>query len=276
MKPFLLLVLLTTGINLTIFSQSDSLKKKSKKQFYVTWGYTRAAYSRSTLHLKNLSAKSNTYTGRTDYYDFTLYDVTASDKPDFNKIKDVINVTIPQFVFRIGFTISDKWGFELNYDHTKYVVDDWQNARIKGQIEGHQINGDTILNPNKFLHFEHTDGANFWMFNAVRRWTAYEPCKNLRVSWVLKPGVGVVIPRTDVTLFGQELNNDWHLAGWIVGAEGGLRVEFFRNGFFEFVAKGSYADYMRCLVLGKGNGTANQTFFTEQLTATIGLKFNRR
>jgi len=49
------------------------------------------------------------------------------------------------------------------------------------------------------------------MINAVRRWKFYEPNKNFGFSYFLKPGAGVVIPRTDVTLFLERLNNNWHL-----------------------------------------------------------------
>ncbi|MGZ4043538.1 MAG: hypothetical protein ACXVO9_10065 [Bacteroidia bacterium] len=268
----LLLSCLLVIISVSLFSQTDSLKKKHR-QWYFTWGYTRAMYSKSTIHFSDHSNKYHDYTERNNFYDFTIYNVTAHDKPDFDKLGDVINITIPQYVFRIGCSLNDKWDLELNYDHTKYVVTDWQNARIKGQINNNWIDGDTILNPNRFLHFEHTDGANFWMLNAVRKVTLYHPSKNFRLSWVLKPGAGIVFPRTDVTLFGERLNNRWHVAGWIVGVESGFRMEFLKHGFFEFVTKGSYADYMQCLVLGKGNGKASHQFFTGQLSATLGLKF---
>jgi hypothetical protein len=223
-----------------------------------------------------MSNKYHSVSNTNNYYDFTIHDVKAHDKPDFDKLPDVINITIPQFVFRIGYSFNDKWGIELNYDHAKYVVTDWQNTKITGQIFDKPVSGDTILNPDRFLHFEHTDGANFWMFNAVRRWTLYQSSKYFRASLVLKPGAGFVYPRTDVTIFGERLNNNWHVSGWIVGVESGLRMEFRRNGFFEFVGKGAYADYMKCLVLGKGNGTASHKFFCAQLTATIGLKFRSR
>jgi hypothetical protein len=254
-------------------AQNDSLKKKHK-QWYFTWGYTRAMYSKSTIHFKDLSNKYHDYTQHTNYYDFTIYDVTASDKPDFDQLYDVVNITIPQYVARVGYSINDKWGIEMNYDHTKYVVNDWQKVHIKGQINGEYMDKDTTLNPDRFLHFEHTDGANFWMVNAVRRIQLLET-KNLRLSWVLKPGAGIVFPRTDVTIFGERLNNNWHVAGWIAGFEHGLRAEFLKYGFFEFVAKGAYADYRQCLVLGKGNGKANHHFFAGQLTATLGVRIDR-
>lgn len=265
--------------NLTsTFSQSDSLKKK-KSKWYYTWGYTHAIYSKSTIHFKNLSNKYNPNTGNYDFYDFTIHNVTASDRPDFNKIRDVINITIPQFVARVGYMFNDKWGIEMNYDHTKYVVNDYQKTNITGQIFGKDVSNDpayAIMDPDKFLHFEHTDGANFWMVNAVRKWNLYNPSNKFCVSWVVKPGAGIVYPRTDVQLFGQRMNNNWHIAGWIVGVESGLRIEFLKHGFFEFVGKGSYADYVKCLVINKGNGSARHQFFTGQLTGTIGLRFDSK
>lgn len=271
----IILLLLFSGVAPYGFSQSSDTTK-FKKHFYMTWGYTHAVYSRSSIHLQNHSNTYNPVTGRYDYYDFTLNDAAARDRPDFNKIRDVVNVTIPQFVFRIGYSFNSKWGFELNYDHTKYVVDDYQKVRVSGVFNDTWVNNDTILDPATFIHFEHTDGANFWMFNMVRRWSLYHPNKNLNISWVVKPGAGVVIPRTDVTLFGQQLNNNWKLAGWIVGLETGMRMEFFRNGFFEFVAKGSYANYVNAFVLGRDHGKANHRFYTAQLTGTIGLKFTSK
>lgn len=266
------------GIFTGLYSQKDTTlllkepNQKKKSQWYFAWGYTRAWYSKSTIHFKDVSHHYHDYTGKEANYDFTLYNVTAKDKPDFDKLPDVINITIPQYVCHVGYSFNEKWGIELSYDHTKYVVTDWQNARIKGQIDGREIDGDTILNPDRFLHFEHTDGANFWMVNAVRNFKMVEAGRNLQLSWVVKPGAGVVIPRTDVTIFGERLNNNWHLAGWIVGIETGLRAQFFKNGFFELVTKGTYADYVQCLVLGKGNGSAKHHFFAGQVTATIGVR----
>lgn len=259
------------------FSQNDSLKKTSKKKggFYFTWGYTRAYYSKSTIHFSDHSGKiRDNNTGKPTDYDFTIYDAKAKDRPDFDRIKDVINITVPQFIAHAGFYFNDKRdiGIEINYDHAKYVVTDWQKVRIKGQFNGNYVDKDTVLDPQNFLHFEHTDGANFWIVNFLKRWTLYNPGSNFNLGWVAKVGPGLVYPRTDVTIFGERLNNKWHVAGWIVGVETGVRAEFLKYGVFEFTAKGSYADYMKCLVLGKGNGTAKHTFFCGQLSATIGFK----
>lgn len=257
-----------------IVAQTETPKYK-KSQFYATWGYTSAAYSKSDIHFQNLSGAHNEYTGRTDYYDFTIHQATAHDRNDFYKIKDVANITIPQFVLHAGYYFSEKWGFEMNYDHTKYVVDDNQKVRVTGQFNNVWVDNDTLLDPATFLHFEHTDGANFWMVNLIRKWKLYEPNVKFQCSWLLKPGAGIVLPRTDVTLFGQNLNNDWKVAGYIVGLETGLRLEFLKYGVFELVSKGTYANYVNAFVIGKGNGKASHHFFCTQITASIGLKFGK-
>lgn len=273
----LLLTLVFFGISFSSIAQIDSAKsvKKRRGSFYLTWGYTRAYYSKSDIHFSDHSGKiRNNNTGQPTDYDFTIYDAKASDRPDFDRIKDVVNITVPQFILHAGYYFNNKqdFGIELNYDHAKYVVNDYQRVRVKGQFNGNYVDKDTTLDPKSFLHFEHTDGANFAMINFIKRWTLYNPEKRFHLGWIVKPGAGFVYPRTDVTIFGERLNNDWHIAGWIVGLETGLRAEFMKYGVFELTAKGSFADYRKCLVLGKGNGTARHTFFCGQISATIGFK----
>lgn len=277
----LIAILFFSFFSLFSFSQTETSvtqpvsEKLKKGNIYLMFGYTRCAYSKSDIHFVD---HSNTYypaTGKYHDYDFTIYDAKANDRPDFDKIKDVINITIPQFVFRVGYYFNNKkdFGIELNYDHAKYVVNDYQTVRVKGTFNGNYVDKDTIMDPTNFLHFEHTDGANFWMLNFLKRWKLYEPSKNFNVGFVVKPGAGIVYPRTDVTMMGTRLNNKWHPAGWIAGLESGIRVEFLKHGVFEFMGKGSYADYRNVLVLGKGNGKANHHFFTGQLTMTLGASF---
>lgn len=262
------------------FSQTETTiqpvsNRLIKGNIYLMFGYTRCAYSKSDIHFVD---RSNTYypeTGKYHDYDFTIYDAKANDRPDFDKIKDVVNITVPQFVFRVGYYFNNKkdFGIELNYDHAKYVVNNYQTVRVKGTFNGTYVDKDTIMDPENFLHFEHTDGANFWMINFLKRWKLYEPSEKFNIGFVVKPGVGIVYPRTDVKMMGTRLNNKWHIAGWIVGLESGFRVEFLKNGVFELMGKGSYADYRNVLVLGKGNGKASHHFFTGQLTMTIGASF---
>lgn len=253
------------------FCEADTLQKPHK--WYFHWGYTRAWYSKSTIHIKDLSSNYHAVTQKQQYYDLYFENVKASDRPDFDHIKDIANITIPQFVFRIGYAINPKWDFELNYDHTKYIVNDYQNVHVYGQAFHKPVDTITVLNPETLLHFEHSDGANFFLFNAVRKIPVIKSAKHVQACLVVKPGLGFVFPRTDVTIFGERLNNNWHVAGLIAAVESGIRLTAFQRLMFELCAKGSFADYTSCLVVGAGNGTASHSFFCGQITGTLGFCF---
>ncbi|MGZ3862478.1 MAG: hypothetical protein ACXVPN_02820 [Bacteroidia bacterium] len=257
-------------------AQSDSAAKpKRKLTFYGTWGYNRWAFTKSTIHFKNNGTAPYSDPAHSSY-DFTLTDCVAHDSPDFDQIKDFVNITIPQFSVRGGFYFNNEKdeGWEINYDHAKYVVTDGQKVHVKGTILGQAQDKDTVI-AYPYFHFEHTDGANFWQVNYIKRWQIYKGKRNYNnIAWIFKPGAGVVIPRTDVTIFGNRLNNRWHVAGFVAGVETGLRIQFLRNLCFEFTGKAAYADYLWCYVQYKGNGNANHRFGTVGAIASLGYQFH--
>lgn len=238
------------------YSQKDSCKRKYN--YYAMWGYNREVYTTSTLHFVNNESGVNEY----GTYDFKVTDVRAHDKPDFEELHDVINITIPQYNARVGVWLNNSRdeGFELSFDHTKYVVTDYQTARFVGDINGVHVDKDSVLNPDYF-HFEHTDGANFLMANYMRRFKLVETKQHwFDLSYVIKPGFGVVIPRTDVTLFGKHLNNDFKVAGICAGFETSIRAEVKKHVVVEFAGKAGWANYINSLVLGRGHGKASHKF----------------
>jgi hypothetical protein len=234
------------------------------------WGYNRVVYTPSTIHFVN-TGNANGH----GPYDFVVKDAKAKDSPDFDALKDVINITIPQFSFRIGMWFNNKndEGWELNYDHTKYVVIDRQVARFTGTINGVYVDKDSLIDRNYF-HFEHTDGANFWMINYMKRSPIFYSKNNkFKLGYVIKPGFGVVIPRTDVTLFGEHLNNNWKLAGITAGFETAIRLELYKHYVIELAGKAGWANYINSLVLGKGNGKASHQFGYIEGILSIGYQF---
>ena len=133
---------------------------------------------------------------------------------------------------------------------------------------------DTVLDPRKLLHFEHSDGANFMMFTFIKRWKLLESKnKKNNLGIVLKPGFGFVYPRTDVTLFGNRINNDWKISGIVGGLEAGFRAELIKNAYVEFTAKGGYANYINALVQGKGYGKASNKFGFLEAILIVGYQF---
>ena len=270
-KKFLFFVFLIS--NLLVFGHSND-STKVKKTFYFGWGYNRDWYTKSDIHLANnnpILINGIYYT-----YDYTVVDAVAHDRPQFDRIKDVVNITIPQFSARFGMFLNDKHdiGVELNYDHAKYVVTDYQKVRIVGQINGEYFDKDTILDPYNLLHFEHSDGANFWMVNFIKRWKLLvSKNQKFNLGLVVKPGFGVVFPRTDVTVFGYKMNNRWIFAGLIGGVETGIRAEVLNRIYLEFTGKAAYANYMNALVSGSGYGRANHKFGVAEAILILGYQF---
>jgi hypothetical protein len=263
-----LAVLLCTS---TSIAQDAAPVTKQKGDFYFSWGYNKDWFSKSDIHFKNTTTERGADL-HSKSYDFTLYDVEAKDRPGF---KDILrtDITIPQYVYRIGYFFNDKHdlGIELNFDHVKYVMRDWQTLHLKGNIHGKYYDQDTLVSPDNFLAFEHSDGANFLLVNLVKRKKLLNS-KNGKhhLSGIIKIGAGIGIPKTRVQLFGETLDNRFHIAGSVAGIEGGLRYDS-RYFFAEYTFKGSFANYSNVLVMGTGK--AYHHFWTLENILTVGLQF---
>lgn len=265
-----------------IYSQDENLcncplqSKVGKGTIYMSWGYNRDWFSKSDIHFKNTTSSNFQKKGAADYYDFTLYDVKAKDRPGFDQILKMAakgDFAIPQYVYRLGYFFNDKndLGVEINFDHSKYVMVSNQVVRLKGNIRGVEYDQDTLVT-SSFLQFEHTNGANFLMLNFIKRKNIFTSAnKKVWLGVIVKPGAGIVIPKTDVTLFGERLDNKFHIAGWIAGVETGLRLDLFKHFYLEPTVKGTFADYRQVLVMG--NGLANHHFWCFQAIALFGIQF---
>ena len=223
---------------------------------YFQWGWNREVFSRSTIHFSN-----------GDLYDFYWDKVKAHDKPDFQAIP-TLEVTIPQFSFRLGFRMAPNWYLELNHDHTKYVVSTGQSIRMHGIINGVAIDTTGVLDNSQF-HFEHTNGANFWMFMAAHKLDSVFNSKKFDVF--LKAGGGLLYPKTDVTLFGNRLNNKFHVAGYIAGLEGSLRYSVYRGAYLDLAGKVGFANYVNALTVD--GGKASHSFFFAEGIFSLGFQF---
>nr|MBA3971987.1 hypothetical protein [Bacteroidota bacterium] len=181
------------------------------------------------------------------------------------------DLTIPQYVYRLGYFFNDKYGIEINFDHVKYVMNDYQTLRVKGTIHGKYIDKDTTISPVDFLRFEHTDGANFLMLNFMRRLQLFQSKNNKhKLSAIGKIGGGIVIPRTDVTLFGNRVDNRFHIAGYCAGTEVGIRYEAYKYFFMEYTGKGVFANYTKVLTVGSGE--AHHYFWTFENILVLGVQ----
>ncbi len=227
--------------------------------FYASWGYNRDWFTTSNLHISN-GGNNN----------FTIHHIVAKDRPNFEAIKSY-EFTIPQYNYRIGYWLPKHkgWAIEYNFDHTKYVMNNNETRKITGTLNGNAIDKDTLIGMN-LLQFEHTNGANFAMINVVKKMATYRFTKTQSLSGLLKVGIGTVIPKTDVTLFGQRLDNIFHIAGYMAGVEASIRYYPIAKIFIEPSYKLSYSNYTNVLVIP--GFTANHAFGTAQAIVSIGVE----
>lgn len=257
-------LLIALTLLVSIDSNAQLFKKPVYSGLYFQWGYNRDIYSKSDIRFQGKD------------YDFTIYDVPAKDQPDFEAFKNnPIDITIPQNSYRIGVYLNKEHthAIEINYDHAKYVMVDYQTLHVKGQIRGRAIDKDTFVH-RYFAHVDHTNGANFYMINYVgQRELLQTKSKGRPLATVLwKAGAGVVIPRSDVIVLGKQLDNKFHVAGYVLGLEGGLRFYPLKNLFLEATAKGGFANYLNAL--GVEGGKLSHHFFFGEVIGMLGYDIN--
>ncbi|HEY4110563.1 hypothetical protein [Puia sp.] len=258
----LTLSLLLTVLPFFVFAQQQPEKKKKKfiKEVYASWGYNGEWYTHSTIHVSQPKLGNN--------YDFVH--VKAHDHPGWNEGLFSKALSIPQYNYRLGFLLDEKrgWGFEINFDHTKYIFAD-QDVRLKGTLHGRSVDTTIAFNQANGFYYYLNNGANFLLFNVTKRWHLLKTAnENVKVDFLAKFGVGPVIPHTQNSLFGQTNHQGFQFGGWNTGFESSLRATFFRYAYLEYSNK---IDYARYSGLNLYEGKAHQAFGTYEMILSIGL-----
>lgn len=205
-------------------TNNGTMKPFGKKgTMFVFWGWNRAMFSKSDIHFKG------------DGYDFVLHNVIAKDRPS-DLSWDYVNpkeVSKPQFNFRYGYFLKDNLAIVVGTDHMKYVMDQNQTVDFTGHISdpiyaGMVQNGQVNLSDERFLTFEHTDGLNY--VNA-----GLEKYKNLcskekvEILWAYGGGLGVMFPKSNVKLFGNERSDRFHVAGFGTDIRTNINFIFYKR-----------------------------------------------
>jgi len=269
-KRNVVLILFSALLLLTNFSaEAQTKKKKDKKgEFYFSWGYNKEWYTHSTVHVTQ-AALGNAY---------TINNITAHDHIGWNEGLFSIPISVPQYNYRIGFLINRKKNlfFEINFDHTKYIIAD-QNAHITGTLNNKQtdttvhFSDNNTANSSSTFYYYLNNGANFLLFNLVKRWPLHESSShNFKLDGFGKAGIGPLVPHAENMLFGVKNDPHFQIGGWNIGAEAALRATFYKTVYLEFANK---LDYARYSGLGINQGTMHQAFGTYELILNLGVTF---
>jgi hypothetical protein len=243
-----------------------------KGSIYVFWGWNRSQYSKSDIHFKG------------NGYDFTLSDVTAADRQTAVGIDPYFRpdgITLPQTNFKVGYFIADNLALSFGVDHMKYVMDQNQMAKIEGYITGSgnpafdktYVKGERI-DPSQdgFLKFEHTDGLNHLNLEINRFDELYRFSPDFSISAVTGAGVGILMPRTNVTLFDKKRHDEFHFAGWGTSVKAGIEFNY-KRFFTRTEVKYGYIDMPDIRTTESSTDKASQHFTFTELDMVFGYYF---
>jgi hypothetical protein len=265
---FPLFLLLTNSL----FAQDiapEIAKTKMKGSMYAYWGWNKSAYTTSDIHFIG------------NNYNFTLNNVAAKDRQNAFNLGLFLNpgtITIPQYNFRVGYFINEKYDISIGADHMKYVIKPNQTTNISGTIsktgtvyDGTYSNTPILVKPDLLL-FEHTDGLNYLNTELRRNDQIFEKgAINLRI--IEGAGFGVLVPRTNATLLNNPRNDQFHLAGFGLGAMVGLNVTFYNHLFIQGELKGGYINMPSVRTTMFKSDIAKQQFGFLQWNVVFGYKF---
>ncbi len=239
---------------------TNDVKKERRGEFYFSWGYNKEWYTNSNLFIDQPSLKNN----------YQLKGIQSHDNIGWDKGIFNIPLSIPQYNYRIGYFFNKKKGlaFEINFDHTKHIITDGQQANLVGTLGGRNV--DTTINFSKGNGFYYylNNGANFLLFNIVKRWN-WEESKsgNFKFDFLTKAGIGPVIPHVENSFFGKPNEDGFQFGGWNIGIEAGVRATFYKHVYLEFTNKIDYARYYNLKVY---EGKAHQAFGTYEMILSLG------
>lgn len=271
-KQLLLFVILFA---ITINAQEKEKKKVSNKgKFFMYFGWNWAEYSASDIRFKG------------NNYDFTLRDVKARDTPSdftFKKYFGITNLTKPQTNMRIGYFFKENYTISIGVDHMKYVVNNDQFVDIHGNINivDNSYNGvymgQQVQLTEDFLRLEHTDGLNYinmqlYRFDDISSWFGLDS-ESFQINITEGFGAGILFPKTDTTLLGQERHDDYHISGYGLSAGFGLNITFLKHFFIQADLKGGYINMPDVKISTNAADSALQDFLFLQNNILIGGKF---
>ena len=241
-----------------------------KGQFFVYWGYNRSWFADSDIHVYG------------EGYDFTAYQLKAKDRPSPVNI-DYINPTklsIPQFNFRLGYQINDRFSVSIGSDHMKYVVVQDQIANISGIIKpefSEKYQGTYLNTPQKitkdFLRYEHTNGLNYITVEGEYLQPIVHFAKHKgRISWNFGFGGFVLLPKSDIQVATKGADNRYHIAGYAISGKTGPRIDYGRF-FLSSELKPGYATMPDILINNDAIDRASQNIAFLQYYIVLGYKF---
>ena len=242
-----------------------------KGDFFLTWGYNWSWYSNSDIKFKG------------DHYHFELKSVKAADRPTRFTAENYFhpsNLTTPQYNFRLGYFVSDRYSISVGLDHMKYIALPNQPVAIYGEIQNSGTlydgvyNGESILLEEGFLEFEHTDGLNYINAELRRADHLLVLHEKIKLHTLFGAGLGAIYPRTNAVVLNKNRYDQFNVAGYGLHALFGVGLTFFKNLRLQTELKGGYINLPNVRTTSSTSDSASHSFFFAQYNFSIGGTFN--
>ncbi len=239
--------------------------KSNKGKLFFYWGWNTDLFSKSDIKFKGHD------------HDFILRKVVATDRPTkfgFDAYFNPKYLSTPQYNFRLGYYLSNRYSLSIGMDHMKYVMTQNQTATINGGIHlGSTFDGEYhnehISLTSDFLRFEHTNGLNYANIEIRRHDHAYN-INHLDLNLVTGLSTGVLIPRTDAVLLNFPEYDEFHLAGYGMAALVGINFTFFKSFFIQSEYKVGNINLPSIRTTSNQEDHASQQFWFGQLNLVFG------
>ena len=91
------------------------------------------------------------------------------------------------------------------------------------------------------------------------------------IDWIRGVGIGALVPRSDVHVFGVGKNNYWNLAGGGASLKTGLKFNFSKLLFFETTIKTGATKLWDIRTTGRSVDHAEQTIYFMEFYGALGF-----
>lgn len=269
----LLLAIIAVPANAQVRKHQRKRSTNAGTLFFY-WGYNRTAYTKSNIHFIGSD------------YDFEMKGVKATDRqPKFgaNLYLNPMNMTIPQYNFRIGYYFTEKWAFSVGVDHFNYVMAPNNEVVLDGHFgmgvdsvwQGNYQQESTVIDPNHF-HYEHSGGLNYMRIELIRSYDIWEAGdrRQFAITGNVGLNLGPMLTTTNFRFANEQSNRSTALSGYGIGANASVRLEFFKHLFIQGEGGLAFAHLPGVRTRANDrNQRAKQAFGLATYNVSLGLLF---
>lgn len=245
--------------------------QENKNSVYASWGYNRGWYTNSDIHFSG------------DGYDFTLWNTPARDSPEPFEARTYLNplrFTIPQFNFRAGYFIKEKYSLSFGWDHMKYFMRENIYVNVSGHLEegahdyySFDLDNEPFFLARNFMEYEHSDGFNYVRVN-IDRYDHIHTVGKIKVKWTTGAGFGSALTWSDLSWGSKRYRNKLHMSGLNFSINAGPQIEFFDRIFVNSSLMAGHSWLYDVQIRhGFDEHKAKQNFQFLQWYTVVGYKF---